>query len=49
MFRLFGGGVAGDIAGLPSSRLAILPGTAHITLVQRTDWLAEMVQECLDA
>ena len=49
MFRLFGGGVAGDIAGLPSSRLAILPGTTHITLVQRTDWLAGMAQEFLDA
>jgi 3-dehydroquinate synthetase len=27
MFRLLGGGVIGDIAGLPASPLAILPGT----------------------
>ncbi|HTE68423.1 MAG TPA: alpha/beta hydrolase, partial [Actinomycetes bacterium] len=27
MFRLLGGGVVGDIAGLPRSRLAVLPGT----------------------
>jgi pimeloyl-ACP methyl ester carboxylesterase len=39
-FRLLGGGVIGDVAGLPRSRLAVLPGTTHITLVQRTDWLA---------
>jgi pimeloyl-ACP methyl ester carboxylesterase len=49
MFRLLGGGVAGDLAGLPRSRLAILPGTTHVTLVQRTDWLSSMVAEFLDA
>jgi pimeloyl-ACP methyl ester carboxylesterase len=49
MFRLLGGGVIGDLAGLPRSRLAILPGTTHITLVQRTDWLSSMVGEFLDA
>lgn len=48
-FRLLGGGVAGDIAGLPSSRLAVLPGTTHITLVHRGEWLASMVEEFLDA
>jgi pimeloyl-ACP methyl ester carboxylesterase len=49
MFRLFGGGVAGDIVGLPPSRLAILPGTTHITLVHRGEWLSSMVSEFLDA
>lgn len=49
VFRLFGGGVAGDLAGLPPSRLAVLPGTTHITLVHRGEWLAEMVTEFLDA
>ncbi|MEV0616499.1 alpha/beta fold hydrolase [Nonomuraea sp. NPDC050404] len=49
MFRLFGGGVAGDQAGLPASRLAILPGTTHVTLVHRAEWLASMVAEFLDA
>jgi pimeloyl-ACP methyl ester carboxylesterase len=47
-FRLLGGGVIGDVAGLPRSRLAVLPGTTHVTLVQRTDWLASMVGEFLD-
>ena len=48
MFRLLGGGVIGDLAGLPRSRLAVLPGTTHVTLVQRADWLASMVGEFLD-
>ena len=48
MFRLLGGGVAGDIAGLPQSRLAVLPGTTHVTLADRTDWLNSMVTEFLD-
>jgi pimeloyl-ACP methyl ester carboxylesterase len=49
MFRLLGGGVMGDIAGLPSSQLAVLPGTTHATLVERGDWLASMVTAFLDA
>jgi pimeloyl-ACP methyl ester carboxylesterase len=48
MFRLFGGGVPGDVAGLPRARLAVLPGTTHVTLVQRADWLGSMVAEFLD-
>jgi pimeloyl-ACP methyl ester carboxylesterase len=48
-FRLLGGGVPGDMAGLPRARLAVLPGTTHVTLVQRADWLASMVTEFLDA
>jgi len=49
MFRLLGGGVFGDLAGLPRSRLAVLPGTTHVTLVDRTDWLLAMIKEFLDA
>ena len=49
MFRLFGGGVAGDIAGLPNSQLAVLPGTTHVGLVERADWLLSMIVEFLDA
>ena len=49
MFRLLGGGVMGDLAGLPKSQLAILPGTTHVTLVERADWLVSMVAEFLDA
>jgi pimeloyl-ACP methyl ester carboxylesterase len=49
MFRLLGGGVIGDLVGLPRARLAVLPGTTHVTLVRRTDWLSSMVGEFLDA
>ncbi len=48
-FRLLGGGVVGDMAGLPQSALAVLPRTTHVTIVHRTDWLLSMVTEFLDA
>lgn len=48
MFRLLGGGVAGDSAGMPRSQLAILPGTSHVTLVNRADLLLPMVTAFLD-
>jgi pimeloyl-ACP methyl ester carboxylesterase len=49
MFRLLGGGVVGDLVGLPRSQLAVLPGTTHVTLVERAEWLASMVTAFLDA
>src|SRR5450759_260288 len=49
MFRLLGGGVPGDLVGLPRSRLAVLPGTTHVTLIGRTSWLLSMIPEFLDA
>jgi pimeloyl-ACP methyl ester carboxylesterase len=49
IFRLLGGGVVGDTVGLPRARLAVLPGTTHITLVHRADWLVSMITEFLDA
>src|SRR5688572_30654486 len=49
MFRLLGGGVFGDVAGLPDSQLAILPGTTHVSLIYRADWLVSMITEFLDA
>ena len=49
MFRLLDGGVPGDLGGLPRSRLAVLPGTTHVTLVERVDWLLPMVTAFLDA
>jgi pimeloyl-ACP methyl ester carboxylesterase len=49
MFRLRGGGVFGDLAGLPASQLAILPGTTHVGILDRADWLLMMVPPFLDA
>ncbi len=50
MFRLLGGGVFGDTpAGLPSSQLAILPGTSHVTVVDQVDMLLAIIPRFLDA
>jgi pimeloyl-ACP methyl ester carboxylesterase len=50
MFRLLGGGVFGDTpAGLSDSQLAVLPGTSHVTLVDRAGWLVSMTETFLDA
>jgi pimeloyl-ACP methyl ester carboxylesterase len=49
LFRAKGGGKMGDIHGLPKSRLAIIPGTTHIGMMQRTDWLIPMVTDFLDS
>jgi pimeloyl-ACP methyl ester carboxylesterase len=50
MFRLLGGGVFGDTpAGLPTSQLAILPGTSHVSLASRADLLVPILNSFLDA
>jgi hypothetical protein len=54
MFGLLGGGVMGDLVGLPKSQLAVLPGTTHFVppgsgLLDRADWLLAMVLPFLDA
>ncbi len=49
LFRTKGGGKMGDIHGLPQSRLAILPGTTHIGMMQRTDLLIPMLTDFLDS
>lgn len=49
LFRAKGGGKMGDLHGLPESRLAILPGTTHIGMIQRTDWLIPMITDFLDS
>ncbi|MBT1690104.1 alpha/beta fold hydrolase [Dawidia soli] len=49
LFRARGGGKMGDIHGLPQSRLAIIPGTTHIGMMQRMDWLIPMINDFLDA
>lgn len=35
--------------GLSNSRLAVLPGTTHVGLVERSGWLVSMIGEFLDA
>lgn len=49
MFRLLGGGVFGDMAPMPNSQLAILPGTSHVTVVDRAEMLQAIIPPFLDA
>jgi len=49
MFRLKGGEVMGDLRPRSESRLAILPNTTHVTLMQKIDLIAPMINEFLDA
>ena len=54
LFRLRGGGVMGDLSGLPHSQLAVLPGTTHFVppgsgLLDRADWLLAMIPPFLDS
>ena len=54
LFRLRGGGVMGDLSGMPTSQLAVLPGTSHFIppgsgVLDRADWLLAMIPPFLDA
>lgn len=49
LFRAKGGGKMGDIHGLPKSRLAIIPGTTHVGMMSRTDWLIPMITDFLNS
>lgn len=50
MYRLKGGGnIHGDMQPRSSSRLAILPGTTHVTLINHRQTIVPMVNDFLDA
>jgi pimeloyl-ACP methyl ester carboxylesterase len=49
MYRLCGGGVFGDMAGLPKSQLAIIPGMTHVTLMMETQKLVSLINPFLGA
>lgn len=50
MFRLKGGGeIHGDIQPRPASRLAILPDTTHVTLMNRMSTIVPLINDFLDA
>jgi len=48
-FRLKGGEVHGDLRPRSASRLAILPDTTHVTLMNRWQTIVPMVNDFLDA
>jgi pimeloyl-ACP methyl ester carboxylesterase len=49
MFQLLGGGVPGDFGVRAKAQLAVLPGTNHVEVALRTDWLLSMITPFLDA
>jgi len=49
MFRLKGGEIHGDMMPRSASRLAILPNTTHVTLMERMPIIVPMVNDFLDA
>ena len=49
MFRLKGGEIHGDLKPRSASRLAILPDTTHVTLMQRIPIIVPIVNGFLDA
>lgn len=49
MYRLKGGDLHGDMHPHPDSRLAILPNTTHVTLMNRMTTIIPMINDFLDA
>jgi pimeloyl-ACP methyl ester carboxylesterase len=49
MFRLKGGEIHGDLRPRSASRLAILPNTTHVTLMERMPVIVPMVNDFFDA
>ena len=49
MYRLKGGDLHGDMFPHPESRLAILPDTTHVTLMNRRQTIVPMINDFLDA
>jgi pimeloyl-ACP methyl ester carboxylesterase len=49
MFSLKGGGILGDMQPRSESRLAILPDTTHVTLMDRMSTIVPMVNDFLYA
>lgn len=49
MFRLKGDEIMGDMRPRSASRLAVLPDTTHVTLMQKVNVIAPMINDFLDA
>jgi hypothetical protein len=49
MFRLKGDEIHGDLRPRSESRLAILPDTTHVTLMNKSDVIVPMVNDFLNA
>jgi pimeloyl-ACP methyl ester carboxylesterase len=48
LYHLLGGGIPGDLRGLPASWLAVVPGTTHAGMQERAPLVAPMITAFLD-
>lgn len=48
IYGLLGGGVSGDMKGIPVSQLAIIPGTSHVSLMMSTTALLNLIDPFLN-
>ena len=46
-YKLLGGDVSGDMAGLPKSQLAIVPGSTHVSLMMKTNEILSLLKPFL--
>lgn len=46
-YKLLGGGVFGDMAGVPKSQLAIIPGTTHVSIMYETEKILSVTNSFL--
>lgn len=46
-YKLLGGDVSGDMAGLPKSQMAIVPASTHVSLMMKTDILLSLLKPFL--
>ena len=49
MYRLKGGDLHGDMRPHPESRLAVIPNTTHVTLMERMTTIVPMINDFLDS
>ena len=49
MYRLKGGDLHGDVRPHPESRLAVIPNTTHVTLMERMTTIVPMINDFLDS
>lgn len=47
-YQLMGGGVCGDMVGVPKSQLAIVPGVSHVSLMMETTKLTGLILPFID-
>lgn len=48
LYNLVGGGIFGDVKGLPAAELAIIPNNTHVSLISETAMITGLMKDFLD-